>query len=241
MFSSTDLFLADPKFPASLIHRQPYDKIRLFQRLFERYSQLGITDPTDRPIAISGLINRLAATYKMRASHGMFENYLHRSLLWDRAGTDRMQRIQFAPDHQVPSWSWMAYSGQIAYPRVGCCEVEWNLEIRLADGAIQAPIRRLQQCTIELRDDGFCDVRSAASSLWMGWLSFDRTDIVDIRTVKCIVLGRDVETCPSHAYHVLVVTPVSRGEKALFERVGIGSFQRDLLCFQAKPVMVRIV
>ncbi|KAF7671278.1 hypothetical protein GT037_010603 [Alternaria burnsii] len=169
MRNSKALFLSDPKFPASLMHRRIDDKIRLFQGLFEKYSQLGITDPTDRPIAISGLVDRLAETFKMRASHGVFEGYLHRSLLWHRADTARMQRIQFAEDRQIPSWSWMASSGRIEYRKVECCDVEWNSEIRFTDEGLQAPTRRLQQCKIEPRDDGACDIRSAANGADMGW------------------------------------------------------------------------
>jgi len=223
------------------MHRRRRDKIRLFQGLFERYSQLGITNPTDRPVAISGLVDRLAETFKMRASHGVFHDYLHRSLLWHRADTARMQRIQFAPDRQVPSWSWMAVSGRIEYPKVECCEVEWNSEIRLADGELQATTRRLQQCKIEPRDDGACGVRSAAVSAEMGWVKFDRTDIIDAQTLECVVVGRDVETCPKHMYHVLVVTPVSRREGVVFERVGVGALPRTLLCFRSRLVSARIV
>jgi len=223
------------------MHRRRRDKIRLFQDLFERYSQLGITNPTDRPVAISGLVDRLAETFKMRASHGVFDDYLHRSLLWHRADTARMQRIQFAPDRQVPSWSWMAVSGRIEYPKVECCEVEWNFEIRLADGELQATTRRLQQCKIEPREDGACDVRSGAGSAEIGWVRFDRTDIIDTQTLECVIVGRDAETCPKNVYHVLMVTPVSRRVEIMFERVGIGSIPRELLCFRTRPVMVRII
>ena len=223
------------------MHRRRRDKIRLFQDLFERYSQLGITNPTDRPVAISGLVDRLAETFKMRASHGVFDDYLHRSLLWHRADTERMQRIQFTPDRKVPSWSWMAVSGRIEYPKVECCEVEWNSDIQLADGELQAPTRRLQQCKIEPRDDGACDLRSAAGSTEMGWVRFDGADIVDVQTLECVVVGRDVESCPKHIYHVLVVMPVSRRVGTMFERVGIGALSKKLLCFQTRPVTVRIV
>ena len=135
----------------------------------------------------------------------------------------------------------MAHTGRIDYPKVECCEVEWNFDIQLADGELQAPTRRLQQCTIEPRDDGACDVRSAAGSTEMGWVRFDRTDIVDVQTLECVVVGRDVETCPKHMYHVMVVTPVSRREEVMFERVGIGALPRALLCFRTCPVTVRIV
>jgi hypothetical protein len=223
------------------MHRRTHDKIRLFQHLFERYSKLGITDPTDRPIAISGLVDRLAETFETKSSHGIFEGYLHRSLLWHRAGTARMRRIQFAADRQVPSWSWMASSGQIEYREVECCKIEWNVDVRLIDGALYAPGRPLQQCKIEPRDDGACDVRSAAKDVDVGWVRFDGIDIVDARSVQCVVVGRDVETCPNHLYHVLVVRPVTLREETMFERVGIGALSRDLLCFQSRPVAVRLV
>ena len=75
----------------------------------------------------------------------------------------------------------------------------------------------------------------------MGWVRFDGADIVDVQTLECVVVGRDVESCPKHIYHVLVVMPVSRRMGTMFERVGIGALPKKLLCFQTRPVTVRIV
>lgn len=149
--------------------------------------------------------------------------------------------MQFAPDRQVPSWSWMASTGHIEYRKVECCEVEWNVDVGLSDGVLYAPGRSFRQCRFEPRDDGACHVRSTANDVDVGWIRFDGDDIVDVQMVQCVVVGRDVETCPKHLYHVLVVIPVVCREGTLFERVGIGAVSRDLLCFRNTSVAVRFV
>ncbi|KAF2183605.1 HET-domain-containing protein, partial [Zopfia rhizophila CBS 207.26] len=125
MRNSKSLFLSDLKFPETLKKRSGPAKIRLFQSLFKRYSRLGLTKSTDRSVAISGLEKRLADTFGKPGRHGVFESYLHRSLLWERSEDTRMKRILYATDRRVPSWSWMAYEGPIEYMDIPFRRVEW--------------------------------------------------------------------------------------------------------------------
>ncbi|KAF1962301.1 HET-domain-containing protein [Byssothecium circinans] len=191
MRNSKALFLGDPKFPAFLIHRRARDKVNLFQHLFSLYSQLGLTVPTDRPIAISGLVDRLAESFQMTAMHGVFDGYLHRSLLWKRSGLVRMQRILYASDRKVPSWSWMAYTGQIEYVEIEHYRVEWAESVRLQEGVLKACVRGFEAWRIEQRDGDMCSMRKGRRDGAEGWLEFDREDIMDVRMLRCVVLGRD--------------------------------------------------
>lgn len=150
--STTAAFLGDANFPYALRNAPRGKKILQFQKLYEDYSRLDITEPTDRPVAIAGLEERLLAALGVSGGFGVFDEEDHshvhedgdgrgrglfrRSLLWCRGeDTTSLERIKFASagstsnGHNtagyVPSWSWMAYSGGISYitPRFG--EVDW--------------------------------------------------------------------------------------------------------------------
>lgn len=136
--SSKSLFLSDPKFPETLKDRSESARIDLFQTLFARYSRLGITKSTDRSVAISGLEKRLADTFRTQSMHGVFEKYLHRSLLWKRSEDTRMKQILYATDKRIPSWSWMAYEGPIKYVPIPFGRVEWHKAVQLRGDVLEA-------------------------------------------------------------------------------------------------------
>ena len=113
--------LGDPNFPHLLDIEEQGAKITRFQDLYQIYSRLGLTNPYDRPNAIGGLQQRLLRTMDMQGDFGIFESserkgWLPRSLLWRRGpDTHSLKRINFPPGYiSVPSWSWMAYTGEDA-------------------------------------------------------------------------------------------------------------------------------
>lgn len=58
----------------------------------------------------------------------MFQLYFGRSLLWKRGSDTPLGKIDFPPNQnfQVPSWSWMAYSGTIDFVDAPFNGVDWN-------------------------------------------------------------------------------------------------------------------
>ncbi|KAH7393716.1 heterokaryon incompatibility protein-domain-containing protein [Cadophora sp. MPI-SDFR-AT-0126] len=90
-------FRSDPDFPRSIQDRSLPAQIRLFQSLFEDYSDLGLTYEKDRPIAIESLAKALTDALDTEVRYGIFECFLHRSLLW--------QRTQNIPLRQISSYS----------------------------------------------------------------------------------------------------------------------------------------
>jgi hypothetical protein len=66
------------------------------------------------------------ATPTIKVFYGIFENYLHRGLLWRRASVQPLLPITFLPDQRVPSWSWMAYSGRIKYLEAPYRWIYWS-------------------------------------------------------------------------------------------------------------------
>ncbi|KAK2746243.1 tol-like protein [Colletotrichum kahawae] len=128
-------FLDDPKFPyKAMKEKSRAVRIRYFQDLYRRYSQLEFSHIQDRPIAIAGLENRLLKAYATQGGYGIFDDgpghgLFHRSLLWQRSEEeDALNAIDFSsrPDSVAPTWSWMAYDGGIDYLDLPFQETEWE-------------------------------------------------------------------------------------------------------------------
>ncbi|TEA11286.1 hypothetical protein C8034_v006418 [Colletotrichum sidae] len=117
-------FLGDARFPNKAVKEQSRAvKIRYFQDLYRRYSELELTRIQDRPVAIAGLETRLRQGYSISGGYGIFDDgpdhgLFHRSLLW-RRGKDinALKPIDFSSDPELaaPTWSWMAHEGGIDY------------------------------------------------------------------------------------------------------------------------------
>ncbi|RWA03387.1 hypothetical protein EKO27_g11718 [Xylaria grammica] len=106
----------------------PTDSVSAMEA-FRRYSRLGLTNPSDRALAIMGLEYRLAIHLKTCFIYGIQANDAARTLLWKRSSETSMLEIppgETAPEEipparappRVPSWSWMSRTGSIDYVRV---------------------------------------------------------------------------------------------------------------------------
>ncbi|KAF1999195.1 hypothetical protein P154DRAFT_437578, partial [Amniculicola lignicola CBS 123094] len=104
--------LSDPEFPQYVIRQWDTKLIPPFQHLFERYSDSGLTVATDRPVAINGLVQRLARTSNTRCQYGVFEKDFHRRLLWRRS-QESLSPISLTHQQETPSWCWKAYGRAI--------------------------------------------------------------------------------------------------------------------------------
>ncbi|KAF4622831.1 hypothetical protein G7Y89_g14193 [Cudoniella acicularis] len=232
--------LGDPQFPESILGRADKNKIRLFESVFEMYSKLALTKCADRSVAISGLENRFASTFHTEGRHGIFQCYLHRSILWQRSREERMKRIEYPPDRKVPSWSWMAYEGEISYMDIPFNRVEWSNAVKCFSGelVLKAPVREFLRCTIELQNTECAIFAKGADK--RGWLKFDREDMTDIQRLKCIVVGRareGQETVEQEHYVLAVVQRLEGG----YERVGVGSIQRRQISLKGGEFESRII
>lgn len=223
------------------------DQIRLFQHLFTRYSQLGLTVPTDKPVAIAGLEQRLAETMQTPGRHGVTEKYLHRGLLWQRAGAGRLRRIRYGRGRGVPSWSWMAYDGQIEYMDIEFGSAEWNRELWLQDNALKTKVYRFkggesgwQNCGIHVAQDTIKDPN-------IGWVKYDEEARTDIRNLRCVIVGREKDQPPSNTsrvgqrYCVLIVISATLLEGiCTFKRVGVGFIPPTCIAFDRVEVSARV-
>ncbi|KAI0532296.1 hypothetical protein GGR58DRAFT_507576 [Xylaria digitata] len=121
--------LGDSNFPDVASNLTSAGEIHLYQSLYEKYSRLAFTEIRDRPIAIIGLENRWLRAFRTRGKYGIFEAFLHRTLLWQRGDHEiAMRRIDFLQGRSIPTWSWLAYRG-ISYMNILFDSIEWNVEL----------------------------------------------------------------------------------------------------------------
>ncbi|KAK1700649.1 hypothetical protein BDP55DRAFT_626207 [Colletotrichum godetiae] len=218
--------LGDSNFPESALELFKGGRIRTFQTLYQMYSRLAFTVPSDRSIGIKGLEERLVKNFETKGGFGIFEAYLQRSLLWQKAPGTSLDRILYPPDRRVPSWSWMAYRGPIAYLEAPFEHINWTGDIatpfntnsgkkthwEVADGSeiplLRGSASRFSLDAIELRKRVRFDesMDHSADRLW------------------CIVIGKEktemVSREPEH--YVLVITRLSDERGGRYERVGVG-------------------
>jgi hypothetical protein len=87
-------FTLDPSFPNRLLQSGKKRTINCISFLFQEYSKRNLTFPTDRRVAISGLVDRIAGTLRCQSRYGIFEKHFHRNLLW-QASNDKMIEIAY--------------------------------------------------------------------------------------------------------------------------------------------------
>ncbi|KAI0022818.1 HET-domain-containing protein [Xylariomycetidae sp. FL0641] len=221
--------LGDADFPKCALDYYRDGRIVLFQKLYAMYSKLDFTQPSDRSMGILGLERRLARTYETEGDFGVFKRYLQRSLLWKREGDGSLSPIQYPDERAIPSWSWMAYAGGIAYAEAPFGGVDWNENTCVdfeTDPLRHATRMRAQkpspEIIAEVRDFNTGDQTSEIREL----LTFDEIGIKDIASLRCVVLGvdkKDNRQSREPTHYVLVVELLSTERLGVYRRVGVGS------------------
>ncbi|KAL2876367.1 hypothetical protein SGCOL_008367 [Colletotrichum sp. CLE4] len=250
--------LSDPDFPSSLKERALVTKIKLFTTLFETYTQLDITQQSDRPIAIYALAQELGRALDTNIRYGVFDRALHRGLLWRRAQEESLEQIAFEADSQVPSWSWMAYTGPIKFAEISQL-LEWDDTVKVdAAGSMAARHVRLQinPEAYRIHDDGLCnriiDPTSQEEHL-TGEMWVDKPGHLAVSDIQdAVVLGRQAEQQEvigipikhpgtllgdKRKYFVLLVEEREGGH---FERLGIALVERRLIRAEDSRGLVQV-
>ncbi|KAI1076238.1 HET-domain-containing protein [Whalleya microplaca] len=222
-------FLGDSFFPNAVLQYWRDGRIGLLQELYGTYSKLDFKEITDRSMGILGLERRLARTLETDGDYGILNRYLHRSLLWSRHGSARLQPIAYPDDRTVPSWSWMAYKGEISYIDAPFGSVDWSsddIKYPFDSGPRPCPSeRRAGKPTPEIvalarhlnfRDDPI-EIQKR--------IVLDEVTVENINTLRCIVLGKDKHRGQGKSNHYVLVIKLStpRLPTGPYLRVGIGS------------------
>ncbi|KAK2468232.1 hypothetical protein H9L39_19878 [Fusarium oxysporum f. sp. albedinis] len=246
-------FRSDPEFPRSITERGEEARVKLFQSLFAEYSNFGLTKETDRPVAIDSLARELAKAFGTNVRYGIFEYYLHRSLVWRRSQNIPMARIPCPAGQALPSWSWMAYHGQIDYSEIQ--DVAWDKSVQFVEGkagneasnaasnqeangyVLEARVKRFQDC--EIKPEGLEHVirNEHGDEVVHLWFDQEREGSIEIR---CAIMGREKRAKGGkRKYYVLVVT--EDPESGLWARVGMGSIEQRFILFDGQDAAARII
>ncbi|RFU29281.1 hypothetical protein B7463_g7054, partial [Scytalidium lignicola] len=232
-------FMLDPKFP-SLLFNSGYDTTRgVLQSFLVDYSKRGLSKPTDRVVALSGLAARIAKALRCEERYGIFNLYLHRNLLWRRSSL-HMIRIKYEP-LEVPSWSWMAYTGGIEFMDDHHLAVEVFKNLSFAEWDKKALITNVwefRDCHLK-KEEAESDATGRqildSRGTKIGWIMYD---VKDGENGKDLCWERGVvvkKTYRSNEYHILIVRQSAENE---YERVGIGTVQQDYLSRQQPNVRI---
>lgn len=224
-----------------------------------QYSRLAFTHPQDRPVAIAGLEKRLINSADFKGRFGIFNGntpgQLRRSLLWHRASkVPSLEMINFrgargwaAGATAPPTWSWMAYMGEIQYLDPPFSSVEWERDDIL-------PVESWGNSDGSAGDVGL-SVLAREFEPGAATAGPDPKIILDIPPktdgprppLQCVVLGRQKpsqqqaqEPVSSRTYFVLLVTPraspVARNGQ-VYHREGVGSVPGSWIKLDDSAVM----
>jgi hypothetical protein len=243
-------FMLDPSFPHRLLGAGDERTIDFIQFLSTEYSRRGLTEKTDRCTAISGLESRIAQAKKCETRFGIFESFLHRSLLWQRSEERNTDRIGYKAQ-SVPSWSWMAYSGSIQFMDMTFGDVEWVRSLRFNKQSkyrwfnrkwkptLVTDIGSFRRCKFERRgtDCAILDL-DGADGAERGWIQYDMETHKRLDAERCVVVGRNF--CESDTgkrnYYILVVRPT--GVENEYTRVGAGWILSDYVARQSVQALI---
>ena len=199
-------------------------RIELFQDLYERYSRLALSFPSDRPIAIKGLEARLVDTFSTGGGFGVFDIYLHRCLLWQRAGDTLKRIVSLRGGSPVPSWSWMAYDGPIRYMAIPFGQALWKDDI-ISPFAKNGPLDVLKDS--KRRGESITELFAPVwdiGNVEGGEMILDDPSRPFAQPLQCVVVGKSKTEAINgrQAHYILIVHAV--GE--VYERVGVGILDR---------------
>jgi hypothetical protein len=250
-------FMLDPNFPERLLEAGDKRTIEFIQFLSTEYSKRGLTEETDRCAAISGLESRIAQVKKCETRFGIFQSFLHRSLLWQRSEERDTDRIDYGP-RIVPSWSWMAYNGSIEFTDIPWGEVEWVCGLRFNNkpneqsgfdeewkSALVTDVGSFRRCNFKRRGTGCAildldrpDGADGADGAERGWIEYDMETHERLDAERCVVLGRDFfeSAAGKRNYYILVVRPT--GIENEYTRVGAGCIQSDYVARQGVQALI---
>jgi hypothetical protein len=218
--------LGDPDFPKYTLEKYKQSMTFTYQMLYQRASRLQLSYSADRWLSISALEARLLGAFRTRGGYGVFEVELGRSLLWRRSNkTEKLIPVALPP-HQlpIPSWSCLAYMGEIGYldlPRRG---ISWSTNIKLCYPDIGEEYQQAALPTALTADSWHYDGEKITV------VHYDVPSYSERPGQICVVVGVNTETKP-RAYYLLLIAMLD-GET--WQRVGVALAEGDDL-FSSNP------
>jgi hypothetical protein len=115
-------------------------------------------------------------------------------------------------------------------------KVEWTDAVKLCDRQKQSPSDSIDK-ELSAPAIGF-SLDEMGKEIWR--IIFDERDRSDLRSLKCIVVGRQELAQPNdeQAFYILVIAPKSQRE---YERVGVGSVHRRHIMMDGRGTETRVL
>ncbi|KXH56345.1 hypothetical protein CNYM01_00225, partial [Colletotrichum nymphaeae SA-01] len=239
-------FLNDSNFPHSVESFKDGKKLQYYQYLYELYSSLELTVKTDRPRAIAGLEQRLMKALNSTGGYGVIRANFHRDLLWQRRNTGTtLRRIVFPAGKGVPSWSWMAFDGEIRYMNVPLGDLKRRVRTEAEDILPPFPESwdNTSGGTPQISEQAY--FRAHAHTLRSkspAQMILDEPDKSLTRPLKCVIIGSNrQENGEPLRYYALIVAPIEGLEKEkIFERVGVSYLSKEDVSIEEKTEYVNV-
>ena len=198
--------------------------------LLEGYAHRNISIPTDRTVAVSGLITRIEKALGCQMHYGIFEMFLHRNLLWKRSGALKTSKIEYEREKMPPTWSWMAYEGGIQFveDEFGQLDLFSNLQFDDQSGgqALTTTVWEFVDLDTRLNPGEEMRHKLLDSEGCKGWFNLDQdVELPTERDIVALAKPRKggTENCD---YYVLLVSPIgSRGNE--YKRLGMGGIRKE--------------
>jgi hypothetical protein len=224
-----------PDFPNSALTVHKMSPFSIFKELYKHYSQLEFTHLSDRGIAARGLEDRLCRAFQCRGRYGILADesgsYLGHSLLWRRELDYPMSKIEFQPNRQPPSWSWMAYNGAINYFNIRSGETKWNTALlkKASNSLFTDPAEDYGPCLLPVVAWELDVTKAEIKEVFLD-CALDSGTYPEMHH-KFVVIGSSIENTASKVSHYLLV--ISQNiETKRWERVGVARAEGKDPCWK---------
>jgi hypothetical protein len=216
----------------------------LFEQFYEDYCRLEFSVMTDKPIAISGLEQRLTRAIGGASGAGMFQKFWGRSLLWKRdpdttalkpisKATSATSGISHSKGRMPPTWSWMAYKGGMKYLQPPERKTIWNEEsvnLELTGSAETSWLYADNTLKLSAPVKDFTDGTNTTDVDYD--LTYDDPDEAKGRQKKCVIIGsfQNKGQAEKGLHYVLIVSPATtQGSSDIWERIGAGKLHGSFI------------
>lgn len=141
--------------------------------LVESYTEMNITVPADRPVAVFGIVLLLAPHLGIYLG-GLWQVFLPMELLWETSTTSRRPE-----GYQAPSWSWLSVEGPILYTR--CYKLEHGQAFMLT--VLDTFIEYDANNTLVASSPGWLRVRGKLAGAFWDGQAYKHTYRADVQPV----------------------------------------------------------
>ncbi|KZL85334.1 heterokaryon incompatibility [Colletotrichum incanum] len=215
-------FEVDPKFPNRLRSSGFAITWEFLRALLENYTQRGITESSDRAIAISGLMARVKKVLPCPIHHVIIDWYLRRSLLCKTAKGDKRKKINYKMDYRVlpDEFGTLDRFGHLAFDKTTLTTTIWEF--------IDPGTRNVTES-----GDVSHQIFDSNGSL-QGWIILDEEREIFFSQNVVILSRIKGDRTEEYKYYVLFVQLRKQDEwyqgqehsrEVGFERIGIGMLQ----------------